>query len=82
LKAEPNPPIEGGPNEGTSLVSLYKTMLRIIDQLNDGVAPSEKGEYIGDTVRQTVELALDDPADPASAEDTRRAETHFTRIRL
>lgn len=74
--------MEGEPNEGSSLVSLYKAMLRIIDRLDDGVASSEKGEYSDDIVRQTAEVELDDPADPASEEDTRRAETHFTRIRL
>lgn|GEM_PF-1587983 len=81
MKSEPNPLMEGESNEGTSLVSLYKAMLRIIDQLDDSVAPSEKHKYTDDKVRQTVELALDDPADPASGNDTRRAETHFTRIR-
>jgi hypothetical protein len=56
-------------------------MLRIIDEIDDPVAPSEKDEYTGDTVRQTVGFPSDDPADPASDETTRRAETHFTRIR-
>jgi hypothetical protein len=31
-------------------------------------------------LRQTDEVVLDDLADPASEEDTRRAETHCTRI--
>jgi hypothetical protein len=81
LKSEFKPEMEKDANDassGTNLVSLYKTMLRIIDHLDGGVATSAKAEYSDDQLRQTAEVELDDPADPASDDDTRRAETHFT----
>lgn len=80
MKPDPALPAENKSCEGVSLVALYKAMLRIADHLDEQVAPSPKGEYTESMLRQTDELALDDLADPASEESTRRAETHCTRI--
>lgn len=47
--------------EGINLLSIYRSMLRIVAQLDES-------EYTEDNslLRQTTELQLDDPADPAS----------------
>jgi len=80
LKHDPALPTENESGEGVRLVSLYKAVLRIINQLDNDVAPSQKREYIDERLRQTDEWQLVGLADPASEEDTRKAETHFTRI--
>ena len=82
MKPDQAVPAENESGEGVSLVSLYKTVLRIIDRLDGGVAPSAKAEYSDDQLRQIDERQLDDLADPASEESTRRAETHCTRIHV
>jgi hypothetical protein len=70
LKPEPSLPAEDVSIEGVSLVSLYKAVLRIVEHLDEGVAPSAKAEYSDDQLRQTTEVELDDLANPASAVDT------------
>jgi hypothetical protein len=59
---------EKQPNNGTNLVDVSRTLLRIVAQL-------PKTEYSGDksnghTRRQADEFQLDDLPDPASADDT------------
>ena len=82
MKPDPALSTENDACEGVSLVSLYKAVLRIVEHLDGGVAPSAKAEYSDEQLRQTDERQLDDLADPASDETTRRAETHCTRIHV
>lgn len=52
-------------NDGINLLSLYRSMLRIVARLDES-------EYTEDNslLRQTTEVVLDDLADPASDGDT------------
>ena len=51
--------------DGINLLSLYRSMLRIVARLDE----SEYTES-NSLLRQTTEVVLDDLADPASAVDT------------
>lgn len=52
-------------NDGINLLSVYRSMLRIVARLDES-------EYTEDNslLRQTTEVVLDDLADPAGAVDT------------
>lgn len=52
-------------SDGINLLSLYRSMLRIVARLDE----SEYTEG-NSLLRQTTEVVLDDLADPASANDT------------
>lgn len=56
---DPPPPSE----ERINLVDVCRQILRIVARL-------ETQSYTDNIERQTAEWGLDDPADPASAEDT------------
>jgi hypothetical protein len=57
--------------DGINLVSVYRSMLRIVSLLDSKVARPDESEYTEDNLlRQTTEVVLDDLADPASADDT------------
>lgn len=51
------------PEERINLVDVCRHILRIVARL-------ETQSYTDDIEHQTVEWGLDDPADPASADDT------------
>jgi hypothetical protein len=52
-------------NDGINLLSVYRSMLRIVARLGEN-------EYTesNSLLRQTTEVVLDDLADPAGADDT------------
>ena len=52
-------------NDGINLLSVYRSMLRIVARLDE----SEYTEG-NSLLRQTTEVVLDDLADPASDDDT------------
>ena len=56
---------------GVNLKTVYRSLLKIVAQIGETA-------YTDSMLRQTAEVELDDPADPASEADTRRAETHCT----
>jgi len=56
-----------------NLETIYRALLKI-------VARFEETTYTDSQLRQTAEVVLDDLADPASASDIRRAETHSTTL--
>jgi hypothetical protein len=68
LKAEPtayeNPP-QLNNEQGMNLVSVYRSLLRIVARLDE----SEYTEG-NSLLRQTTEVVLDDLADPASVDTT------------
>jgi hypothetical protein len=55
------------------LEQVYRSLLRIVAQFGETA-------YTDVQLRQTAEVVLDDLADPASEEFTRRAETHSTSL--
>jgi hypothetical protein len=56
---------------GVNLKTVYRSLLKIVAQIGETA-------YTDSMLRQTDEVELDDLADPASGDDTRRAETHCT----
>lgn len=55
----PHEELNRAPTDGIQLLSVYRSLLKIVAALDDR-------EYTEEDLRQTVGLPSDDPADPAS----------------